>query len=100
MKKERKMYALTKKYLESTLKLSTAGWAALILLFQLVTAIPTNSSHAYMAEICKWHLFFVDRPHTENFGPPFLSQIPNHQVIQIGQALPHTCPYLLYIQYS
>ena len=39
---ERKMYALTQKYLESTLNLCTAGWAALILLFQLVTAIPTT----------------------------------------------------------
>ena len=57
-----------------------------------------NSSHVYMAEIGKWRLFFVDRPHTEYFGPPFLSRvkIPN----QIGQALPHSCRYLLYILYS
>ena len=37
------MYALTQKYLESTLNLSTAGWAALILLFQPVTAISTTN---------------------------------------------------------
>ena len=94
------MYALTQKYLESTLNLSTASWAGLILLFQPVTAIST-SSHVFMAEIGKWHHFFVDRPHTEYFGPPFLSRvkIPN-QISQIGQALPHSCRYLLYILYS